>query len=194
MDSSSASDEDDAPQEFSAVEVRQQHIIQLKEFQQNLKKSKVEAKEKRRKRDELFKAQKEKKIQELMKRKLPQDVLDAVSTKLKSQKDGKTALIATSDDILEDKDGVEPDDCLADSGVEDEELDTPADFIPLKGTRNLFVATEEDVKKKKISAGQQVLNFKHSHLYNHSVIPRENSKHRKAIAAKMKIFKRNKSL
>ncbi|KAK6965948.1 hypothetical protein BgiMline_030006 [Biomphalaria glabrata] len=190
----SCSDSDDAPEEFNVAQVRQHHVSQLKDFQESLKKSKQEEKEKRRKRNELFKAQKEKKIQELQKRKLPQEVLDAVSSKASLPKEGKViAKTHVDEEVTEDLIDDDLDDRLADSGVEDDnEFDTKADFIPLKGTKNLFVATDEVVKKKKLTSAQEVLNFKNNRLYDQSVIPRENSKQRRSKAARLKILRNRK--
>ncbi|KAI8796302.1 nucleolar protein 7 [Biomphalaria glabrata] len=191
----SCSDSDDAPEEFNVAQVRQHHVSQLKDFQELLKKSKQEEKEKRRKRNELFKAQKEKKIQELQKRKLPQEVLDAVSSKASLPKEAGKVIAETQvdEEVTEDLIDDDLDDRLADSGVEDDnEFDTKADFIPLKGTKNLFVATDEVVKKKKLMSAQEVLNFKNSRLYDQSVIPRENSKQRRSKAARLKILRNRK--
>nr|KAI8736470.1 nucleolar protein 7 [Biomphalaria glabrata] len=191
----SCSDSDDAPEEFNVAQVRQHHVSQLKDFQESLKKSKQEEKEKRRKRNELFKAQKEKKIQELQKRKLPQEVLDAVSSKASLPKEAGKVIAKThvDEEVTEDLIDDDLDDRLADSGVEDDnEFDTKADFIPLKGTKNLFVATDEVVKKKKLTSAQEVLNFKNNRLYDQSVIPRENSKQRRSKAARLKILRNRK--
>ncbi|GFN96091.1 nucleolar protein 7-like isoform x1 [Plakobranchus ocellatus] len=173
-----SSSEDEAPEEVSVTSTRQERVEQQKRIQNENRKNKEEEKGRRRQRNEMFRAQKERKLQELSKRKLPQDVLDGIPAK------SSRVAASTQEETNTDKNNSSED--LEEKHVDfdDEGFDEVSpDFIPL-GSSNLAVVTEDQVSKLRLSSVQEALNFKHSRLYNQRYIPRESTQQRRAKAAK----------
>ncbi|CAL1531055.1 unnamed protein product [Lymnaea stagnalis] len=181
MQTADSSSDDDAPEELSATEVRKQSVSQLKTLKEAERRIKDEEKERRRKRNELFKTQKVKKNLDLSSRKLPQDILDAVSTK--SNKGNQSDSIKKR---LYDNEDNDVNERLLDSGLELEDYNSTSDFIPFgdASSSKLRAVTEDEVHKKKLSSAQAAFNFKNSRLYNQQTIPRESAQQRRARAAK----------
>ncbi|BFZ23053.1 hypothetical protein BsWGS_26092 [Bradybaena similaris] len=201
----SSSDDDDAPEEVSATSSRQQGISQLKDIKESLRKSKEEEREKRRQRNEMFRIQKEKKLKDLSKRRLPDEVLEAISAKsakASHKNEGsvpsKAATISRSDgddegdNSEEDNKNSDPGD-LSDSGVEGsvEGYSAAEEFIPLGAGNGLALVTPGAVVKTAETAAQRALNFKQSRLYDRR-IPRENAQQRRAKLEKRKVLKQMK--
>ncbi|XP_059146595.1 uncharacterized protein LOC131934560 [Physella acuta] len=187
MDPLNSSSEDEAPEEFSATQVKKQRVSQLKSIKDAERKSKDEEKERRRKRNELFKTQKQKKLLDWSSRKLPKDVLEAVSGfKRKGPKTDKPP----SDPRLNEDDTEEineTEDRLSDSGIDDAspKLNSSPDFIPIGNSGKLAVVPVSQVAKIKMTSLEKALEFKQKQLYNQPTIPRESSKKRRARLSKL---------
>ncbi|GFS04643.1 nucleolar protein 7-like isoform X1 [Elysia marginata] len=194
MDAFDSSSDDDAPEEISVTSSRQERVAQLKSIRKADQEKKEEEKERRRRRNEMFHMQKERKLQELSKRRLPQDVLEGIPAKsskitAKAEEKSQSNEENNSDVPEEAKDkeaGVKSDE----SAGEDEGFDeAPSDFIPL-GSTNLAVVTENQVSKMRVNSVQKALNFRESRLYNHKLIPRQTTQQRRARAAKKRANRR----
>ncbi|CAG5128303.1 unnamed protein product [Candidula unifasciata] len=194
-----SSSDDDAPEEVSVTSSRQQGISQLKDLRESLRKGKEEERERRRQRNEMFKIQKEKKLKDLSKRKLPDDVLEAISAKSamkthKKEVPSKKAVSRSDGDDEgghseeEDKNSDAGDNDLSDSGVEGsvKGYSGVEDFIPLGSGSGLALVTPGAIAKVAQTAAQKALSFKQNRLYNQR-IPRENAQQRRAKMIKRKV-------
>uniref|UniRef100_A0A0B6Z551 Nucleolar protein 7 C-terminal domain-containing protein n=1 Tax=Arion vulgaris TaxID=1028688 RepID=A0A0B6Z551_9EUPU len=191
----SSSDDDDAPEEVSVSASRQQGLNRMKDIQELLRKNKDGEKEKRRQRNEMFRIQKENKLKDLSKRKLPEDVLEAVSAKTKKssqiENDNNPLTLDSAHDSDDDEEvnkSDDGDDALSDSGVEDvsDGHSGMEEFIPIGTKGGLALVTPGALTKTSQTSAQKALSFKNSRLYHQSSIPRENTKQRRARLAKRK--------
>ncbi|KAK3785756.1 hypothetical protein RRG08_051078 [Elysia crispata] len=188
-----SSSDDEAPEEISVNSSRQERVAQLKSIQKANREKKEEEREHRRRRNEMFLMQKERKLQELSKRKLPQDVLEGIpakSSKIIAKDKEENKLSEVNESEVGEAKAEEMGSGSDVSNGEDEGFDeASADFIPL-GSTNLAVVTENQVSKMRLNTVQQALNFKESRLYNQKLIPRQTTEERRAKAAKKKANQR----
>ncbi|RUS68741.1 hypothetical protein EGW08_023497 [Elysia chlorotica] len=188
IDAFDSSSDDEAPDEVGVASTRHERVAQLKSIQKANREKKEEEREHRRRRNEMFLLQKERKLQELSKRRLPQDVLEGIpaksskiiakdkeQNKVSEEKDSELVDEAKVEEIANRSEG---------SDGEDEGFDEAStDFIPL-GSTNLNIVTANQVSKMQLNSVQQALNFKESRLYNQKHIPRQTTQQRRARAAK----------
>lgn len=190
MEAFDSSSDDDAPDEISVTSSRQERVAQIRSIQEANRKRKEEEKEHRRRRNEMYHKQKERKLQELSKRKLPQDVLEGIPAKSSKvtaiTKEGSQTLKSVTSGLLEDSLIKEVGGASDESHEEDEGFDeATSDFIPL-GSTNLAVVTENKISQVRLDSVQKAMNFRESRLYNTKHIPRQTTEQRRARVAKKK--------
>lgn len=199
-DSDDKNSDDDAPEDVGFTSSRESEKKRMQTILQQIHKSREETKEKRRKKDELFKLQKQDKLAALSKRKLPAEILEAVAGKAakqkKTAKDGKTGQSKTDS---ESADPMTPSDPVKEdvqsgsevSGSEDKSPGSLGDFILLSHpdksheVGDVTVIALSTCKRQSGPVSQNVADFRQKMLYSKH-IKRIPSQQLRAAEAKRK--------